>query len=52
MNIGLFSGPASKVSADLLVFLVDEKEMIHSVDDPEIVVLVFRFLGPPQPERS
>lgn len=34
MNIGLFSGPASKVSADLLVFLVDSKETMHVIDDP------------------
>ena len=40
MNIGLFSGPASKVSADLLVFLIDEKETIHLVDDPEIAAVV------------
>ncbi len=40
MNIGLFSGPASKVSADLLVFLVDEKENIHTIDDPEIAAVV------------
>ncbi len=40
MNIGLFSGPASKVSADLLVFLVDEKENIHMIDDPEIAAVV------------
>lgn len=40
MNIGLFSGPASKVSADLLVFLVDEKEHIHTIDDPEIAAVV------------
>lgn len=40
MNIGLFSGPASKVSADLLVFLVDEKESMHIVDDPEIAAVV------------
>jgi leucyl aminopeptidase len=40
MNIGLFSGPASKVSADLLVFLVDEKETFHTVDDPEIAAVV------------
>ena len=40
MNIGLFSGPASKVSADLLVFLVDEKENLHTIDDPEIAAVV------------
>ena len=40
MNIGLFSGPASKVSADLLVFLVDEKEHMHTIDDPEIAAVV------------
>ncbi len=40
MNIGLFSGPASKVSADLLVFLVDEKEHIHTIDDPELAAVV------------
>ncbi len=40
MNIGLFSGPASKVSADLLVFLVDEKENIHTIDDSEIAAVV------------
>lgn len=40
MNIGLFSGPASKVSADLLVFLVDEKESLHSIDDAEIAAVV------------
>ncbi len=40
MNIGLFSGPASKVAADLLVFLVDEKENMHTVDDPEIAAVV------------
>lgn len=40
MNIGLFSGPVSKVSADLLVFLVDEKEHIHTIDDPEIAAVV------------
>mgnify|MGYP003485436496 CR=1 FL=1 len=40
MNIGLFSGPASKVTADLLVFLIDEKETIHLVDDPEIAGVV------------
>lgn len=40
MNIGLFSGPASKVSADLLVFLVDEKESIHTIDDAEVAAVV------------
>jgi leucyl aminopeptidase len=40
MNIGLFSGPASKVTADLLVFLVDEKTNTHSIDDPEIAAIV------------
>lgn len=40
MNIGLFSGPASKVTADLLVFLVDEKENMHIVDDPAIAAVV------------
>ena len=40
MNIGLFSGPASKVTADLLVFLVDEKEIFHSIDDAEIAAVV------------
>ena len=40
MNIGLFSGPASKVAADLLVFIVDEKETFHSIDDPEIQSVV------------
>ena len=36
MNIGLFSGPASKVTADVLVFLVDEKTPMHTIDDPAI----------------
>ncbi|MEO5761405.1 MAG: leucyl aminopeptidase [Vicinamibacteria bacterium] len=40
MNLGLFSGPASKVSADLLVFLVDEKEKTHTIDDAEIAAIV------------
>jgi leucyl aminopeptidase len=40
MNIGLFSGPASKVTADLLVFLVDEKENMHAIDDPEMAAIV------------
>ena len=40
MNIGLFSGPASKVAADLLVFLFDEKENLHTIDDPEIAAVV------------
>ncbi|MEO8499512.1 MAG: leucyl aminopeptidase [Vicinamibacteria bacterium] len=40
MNIGLFSGPASKVTADLLVFLYDEKVNIHTIDDPEIAAIV------------
>ncbi len=40
MNIGLFSGPASKVTADLLVFLFDEKETLHTIDDPEIAAVV------------
>jgi|JI10StandDraft_1071094.scaffolds.fasta_scaffold11476_10 leucyl aminopeptidase len=40
MNIGLFSGPASKVSADLLVFLVDSKETMHVIDDPAIAAVV------------
>ena len=40
MNIGLFSGPASKVSADLLVFLVDAKETMHVIDDPAIAAVV------------
>jgi leucyl aminopeptidase len=40
MNIGLFSGPASKVTADLLVFLVDENENMHLIDDPEIAKVV------------
>ena len=40
MNIGLFSGPASKVTADVLVFLVDEKANIHIIDDPEIAAVV------------
>jgi leucyl aminopeptidase len=40
MNIGLFSGPASKVSADLLVFLVDDREHHHVIDDAEIAAVV------------
>jgi leucyl aminopeptidase len=40
MNIGLFSGPASKVAADILVFLIDEKETMHSIDDPDIAVVI------------
>lgn len=40
MNIGLFSGPASKVSADLWVFLVDDKEKMHAVDDPEVAAIL------------
>jgi len=40
MNIGVFSGPVSKVTADLLVFLVDEKANIHTIDDPEIAAVV------------
>jgi len=40
MNIGLFSGPASKVVADLLVFLVDEKESMHAIDDDAIAAVV------------
>jgi leucyl aminopeptidase len=40
MNIGLFSGPASKVSADLLVFFVDEKQKLHAIDDAEIAAVV------------
>ncbi len=40
MNIGLFSGPASRVTADVLVFLVDEKTNTHIIDDPEIAAVV------------
>ncbi|MBK5257879.1 MAG: leucyl aminopeptidase [Vicinamibacteria bacterium] len=40
MHIGLFSGPASKVNADLLVFLVDERENMHAIDDPAIAAVV------------
>jgi leucyl aminopeptidase len=40
MNIGLFSGPASKVAADILVFLIDEKEPMHSIDDPDIAAVI------------
>lgn len=40
MNIGLFSGPASRVTADLLVFLVDEKENHHVIDDAGIAAVV------------
>jgi leucyl aminopeptidase len=40
MNIGLFSGPASRVAADILVFLIDEKEPMHSVDDPDIAAVL------------
>ena len=40
MNIGLFSGPASRVSADLLVFLLDEKETFHHIDEPELAAVV------------
>ncbi len=40
MNIGLFSGPASRVSADLLVFVLNEKEIFHQIDEPELAAMV------------
>ena len=40
MNIGLFPGPASRVTADLLVSLVDEKENHHVIDDAGIAAVV------------
>jgi leucyl aminopeptidase len=40
MNIGLFSGPASRVAADILVFLIDEKEPMYSIDDPDITAVI------------
>ena len=40
MNIGLFSGPASKVAADLFVFIVDEKETFHAIDAADLQSIV------------
>ena len=53
MNIGLFSGPASRVTADLLVFLVAEKANIHTIHDPAISAVgddaTALFCAPPIP---